>query len=166
VTDPEWSGGTEYEDVRTLTSPLTPAAIWPHIERIGGENGWYGFDWAWRARGAFDSLVGGVGIRRGRRDPAHLRTGDALDFWRVEEIIPGERLVLRAEMRLPGEALLEFRLEPDEDGGHTTIIQHARFRPRSLAGHLYWAVLLPVHAALFPRMLGKIARTAELANIE
>ena len=166
VTDPEWSGGTEYEDVRTLTSRLTAAAIWPHIERIGGENGWYGFDWAWRARGAFDSLVGGVGIRRGRRDPEHLRTGDALDFWRVEEIVPGERLVLRAEMRLPGEALLEFRLDPDEDGEHTTVTQHARFRPRSLAGHLYWGALLPVHGALFPRMLEKIVRAAELANPE
>lgn len=163
TTDPEWSGGSEYEDVRSTVSTLNAAAIWPHIERIGGENGWYGFDWAWRARGAVDSLVGGVGLRRGRRDPEHLRTGDALDFWRVEEIVPGERLVLRAEMRLPGEALLEFRLETDEDGD-TVVVQHARFRPRSLAGHVYWVLLLPVHAALFPRMLTKILQTAEAAN--
>lgn len=163
TTDPEWSGGTEYEDVRSATSGLAAAAIWPHIERIGGENGWYGFDWAWRARGIVDSLVGGVGIRRGRRDSEHLRTGDALDFWRVEEIVPGQRLVLRAEMRLPGEALLEFRLETDDEG-RTVVNQHARFRPKSLAGHVYWTVLLPIHAALFPRMLARIVATAEDAN--
>jgi len=162
ATDPEWSGGTEYEDVRHVTTALSRGAIWPHIERIGGENGWYGFDWAWRARGAIDSLIGGVGIRRGRRDPEHLRTGDALDFWRVEEVVPYARLVLRAEMRLPGEALLEFRLE--DAGNGTVVTQHARFRPRSLAGHVYWTVLLPLHSALFPRMLEKIRRAAEAAN--
>jgi hypothetical protein len=164
TTDPEWSGGTEYEDVRSDTSALSAAAIWPHIERIGGENGWYGFDWAWRARGAIDSLVGGVGIRRGRRDPEHLRTGDALDFWRVEAIVPGERLVLRAEMRLPGEALLEFRLEVED--GRTRVTQHARFRPKSLVGHVYWLALLPIHSALFPRMLKKILKAAEVAQPE
>jgi uncharacterized protein YbjT (DUF2867 family) len=164
TTDPEWSGGTEYEDVRSDTSALSTAAIWPHIECIGGENGWYGFDWAWRARGAIDSLVGGVGIRRGRRDPEHLRTGDALDFWRVEAIVPGERLVLRAEMRLPGEALLEFRLEVED--GRTRVTQHARFRPKSLVGHVYWLALLPIHSALFPRMLKKILKAAEVAQPE
>lgn len=159
ATDPSWSGGSMHEDVRSTRCARTPDEVWPVIERIGGETGWYGFDWAWRTRGIVDRLVGGVGLRRGRRDPERLRTGDALDFWRVEEVVHGKRLVLRAEMRLPGEAVLEFTVNP-EDGG-SRIVQHARFRPKSIAGHVYWFVLLPVHAALFPRMLANISRAAE-----
>lgn len=159
ATDPAWSGGSIHRDVRRSTCVRTPDEVWPVIERIGGRTGWYGFDWAWKARGFLDRLFGGVGLRRGRRDDEHLRVGDALDFWRVEDIVHGERLLLRAEMRLPGEALLEFRVTDHPCG--SMLEQTAKFRPKSIAGHLYWFAMLPIHAALFPRMLANIRRAAE-----
>jgi uncharacterized protein YbjT (DUF2867 family) len=159
ATDPSWSGGSVHRDIRTTTTTRAPGEVWPFIERIGGRTGWYGFDWAWKTRGFLDRLVGGVGLRRGRRDDAQLRVGDALDFWHV---VHGERLVLRAEMRLPGEALLEFRITPTETG--SLLEQCATFRPRSIAGHIYWFAMLPVHAALFPRMLANIRKAAERGN--
>lgn len=158
--DPQWAGGIEYQDVRSRHTGLSAASVWPALERIGGETGWYGFDWAWALRGAADRLVGGVGLRRGRRDPVRLRVGDGLDFWRVEVVDRPARLLLRAEMRLPGEALLEFALSSSE--GRTQVTQRALFRPRGLAGHAYWWSLWPVHALLFPRMLRSIVRAAEL----
>ncbi|MCX5076745.1 SDR family oxidoreductase [Streptomyces sp. NBC_00513] len=114
-TDPDWAGGSLYEDKRGLDVDASPDALWRVVEGIGGENGWYSFPLAWAVRGWLDRLVGGVGIRRGRRDASHLRVGDSLDFWRVEEIEPGRLLRLRAEMRLPGLAWLELRAEPDPD---------------------------------------------------
>ncbi|MFD9379008.1 SDR family oxidoreductase [Streptomyces sp. NPDC059999] len=114
-TDPDWAGGSLYEDNRGLDVDASPAALWRVVEGIGGENGWYSFPLAWAVRGWLDRLVGGVGIRRGRRDASHLRVGDSLDFWRVEEIEPGRLLRLRAEMRLPGLAWLELRADPDPD---------------------------------------------------
>jgi uncharacterized protein YbjT (DUF2867 family) len=158
--DPSWAGGTEYTDVRRERVALPPERVWPVIERIGGETGWYGFDWAWRLRGAIDRMVGGVGLRRGRRDPERLRVGDGLDFWRVELVDPPRQLRLRAEMRLPGLAYLQFSLAPMGDGV-LDVVQRASFRPRGLGGHLYWWVLLPVHALLFPRMLRKIVEQAQ-----
>jgi uncharacterized protein YbjT (DUF2867 family) len=157
--DPAWAGGIEYQDVRVRHASLSAADVWPCIERIGGENGWYGLDWAWGLRGAADRLVGGVGLRRGRRDPERLRVGDGLDFWRVEVVDRPLRLLLRAEMRLPGVALLEFTLSPGDEG--VKVSQRALFRPRGLAGHIYWWVLWPVHAVLFPRMLRHIVKAAE-----
>ncbi|MET9323522.1 SDR family oxidoreductase [Streptomyces sp. NPDC003038] len=114
-TDPDWAGGSLYTDRRALTVDASPAALWQVVEGIGGDSGWYSFPLAWAVRGWLDRLVGGAGIRRGRRDAARLRVGDALDFWRVEEIQPGRLLRLRAEMRLPGLAWLEMYTDPEPD---------------------------------------------------
>lgn len=115
-TDPGWAGGSLYTDRRELTVEAPTAALWRVVEGIGGENGWYSFPLAWAVRGWLDRIVGGVGIRRGRRDAARLRVGDSLDFWRVEEIEPGRLLRLRAEMRLPGLAWLELHADPPSPG--------------------------------------------------
>jgi uncharacterized protein YbjT (DUF2867 family) len=158
-TDPSWSGGTVYTDDRSVPVAASPAALWGVIEGVGGEHGWYSFPLAWSVRGWLDRAVGGVGLRRGRRDPHRLLVGEALDFWRVEEIEPGALLRLRAEMRLPGRAWLEMRADAG-DGGGTRYRQRAVFLPRGLAGHAYWAAIWPFHAAVFGGMARNIARTA------
>ncbi|MFH8568571.1 SDR family oxidoreductase [Streptomyces sp. NPDC017993] len=158
-TDPDWAGGSLYTDRRELPVDASPSALWRVIEGIGGDNGWYSFPLAWAIRGRLDRLVGGVGLRRGRRDAAHLRTGDSLDFWRVEEIEPGRLLRLRAEMRIPGLAWLE--MYADRDGsGRTRYRQRAIFHPHGLLGHLYWWSVSPFHAVVFGGMARNIARTA------
>ncbi len=129
------------------------------IEAIGGDNGWYSFPLAWAVRGRLDRLVGGVGLRRGRRDAARLRVGDSLDFWRVEEIVPGRLLRLRAEMRLPGLAWLEMEAGAD-DAGRTRYRQRAVFHPHGLLGHAYWWGVSPFHAVVFGGMARNIARAA------
>jgi len=139
------------------------AALWRVIEGIGGETGWYSFPAAWAVRGLLDRLAGGVGLRRGRRDPRHLLMGDALDFWRVEAIEPGSLLRLRAEMKLPGLAWLELSVGQDPDG-LTTYRQRAIFRPRGLAGHAYWRSISPFHGVVFGGMLTNITATAERAE--
>ncbi|MGW0466614.1 SDR family oxidoreductase [Streptomyces sp. NPDC003027] len=159
-TDPDWAGGSLYTDERERTVAASPQALWRVIEGIGGENGWYSFPLAWAVRGWFDRLLGGVGLRRGRRDAERLRVGDALDFWRVEEIERGGLLRLRAEMRLPGLAWLEMYAETDE-AGRTRYRQRALFHPRGLAGQLYWWSVAPFHAVVFGGMARTIARTAE-----
>ena len=116
-TDPDWAGGSLYDDGRQREVASSPAALWSVIEGIGGENGWYSFPLAWEVRGLLDRVVGGVGLRRGRRDPEHLYVGDALDFWRVEERRPEELLRLRAEMRLPGLAWLDLRVDRGRRAG-------------------------------------------------
>ncbi|MFF5972920.1 SDR family oxidoreductase [Streptomyces sp. NPDC012769] len=161
-TDPDWAGGSLYADERSRTVDTDPARLWRVIEGVGGENGWYSFPLAWAVRGWLDRLVGGVGLRRGRRDAQRLRVGDALDFWRVEEIERGRLLRLRAEMRLPGLAWLEMRAERD-DAGRTRYHQRALFHPRGLAGQLYWWSVSPFHAVVFGGMARNIARTAEKA---
>ncbi|MBO4206375.1 SDR family oxidoreductase [Micromonospora echinofusca] len=158
--DPGWSGGTAYTDLRERDVAAPPDALWRVIEGVGGEHGWYSFPLAWSVRGWLDRLVGGVGLRRGRRDPHRLHVGEALDFWRVEEIVPGELLRLRAEMRLPGRAWLEMRALPDGDG-RSRYVQRAVFLPRGLAGHAYWAAVAPFHAVVFGGMARNIARGAE-----
>ncbi|MFE6280882.1 SDR family oxidoreductase [Streptomyces sp. NPDC057877] len=158
-TDPDWAGGSLYTDRREMLVPATPEALWRVIEGIGGENGWYSFPLAWAARGWLDRLVGGVGLRRGRRDAHRLRVGDSLDFWRVEEIEPGRLLRLRAEMRLPGLAWLEMYAERDGDG-RTRYRQRALFHPRGLLGHAYWWGVSPFHALVFGGMARNIARAA------
>ncbi|SCE74994.1 Uncharacterized conserved protein YbjT, contains NAD(P)-binding and DUF2867 domains [Micromonospora haikouensis] len=158
--DPKWSGGTAYTDVRERAVRAPADALWRVIEGVGGENGWYSFPLAWAVRGWLDRLAGGVGLRRGRRDPHRLRVGEALDFWRVEEIVPGELLRLRAEMRLPGRAWLEMRAEPTGDGT-SRYVQRAVFLPRGLPGHAYWGAVLPFHAIVFGGMARNIARGAE-----
>ncbi|MBO4162817.1 SDR family oxidoreductase [Micromonospora antibiotica] len=157
--DPDWSGGTVYTDVREREVDAPPGALWRVIEGVGGEHGWYSFPLAWSVRGWLDRLVGGVGLRRGRRDPHHLQVGEALDFWRVEEIVPGELLRLRAEMRLPGRAWLELRAEP-AGAGRSRYVQRAVFLPRGLPGHLYWHSVAPFHAVIFGGMARNIANHA------
>jgi uncharacterized protein YbjT (DUF2867 family) len=158
-TDPDWAGGSLYTDVRERVADVPPAALWQVIEGIGGENGWYSFPLAWAVRGRLDRLFGGVGLRRGRRDARRLRAGDSLDFWRVEEIEPGRLLRLRAEMRLPGLAWLEMRVDGG-DGGAVRYRQRALFHPHGLLGHLYWWSVAPFHAAVFGGMARNIVRTA------
>ncbi|NBM16150.1 SDR family oxidoreductase [Streptomyces sp. GC420] len=158
-TDPDWAGGSLYTDERERPVDASPEALWEVIEGIGGENGWYSFPLAWAARGRLDRLVGGVGLRRGRRDAHRLRIGDSLDFWRVEEIEPGRLLRLRAEMRLPGPAWLEMYAGTDETG-RTRYRQRALFHPRGLLGHAYWWSVSPFHALVFGGMARNIALAA------
>ncbi|KJS63263.1 SDR family oxidoreductase [Streptomyces rubellomurinus] len=158
-TDPDWAGGSLYQDLRERTVTASPAAVWQVIEGIGGDNGWYSFPLAWALRGRLDRLLGGVGLRRGRRDPARLRVGDSLDFWRVEEIRPGRLLRLRAEMRLPGLAWLELSVTPDGDHG-TRYRQRALFHPHGLAGHAYWWAVAPFHTVVFGAMARNITERA------
>nr|WP_225447041.1 SDR family oxidoreductase [Streptacidiphilus sp. PB12-B1b] len=157
--DPQWAGGSLYQDLRELAVDASPQALWDVVEGIGGENGWYSFPLAWAVRGWMDRLVGGVGLRRGRRDQTRLRVGDSLDFWRVEELVPGRLLRLRAEMRLPGLAWLELGVDPDADGG-ARYRQLALFHPRGLAGHLYWWSVAPFHSVVFGGMARNIAGKA------
>jgi hypothetical protein len=158
--DPDWAGGSLYVDERTSVVNATPDALWRVIEGIGGTTGWYSFGGAWAVRGLADRLVGGAGLRRGRRDPVHLRPGDAVDFWRVEAIKPGELLRLRAEMKLPGLAWLELYVGRDPDG-RTTYRQRAIFQPRGLTGHAYWRSSALLHGAVFGEMARNIAAAAE-----
>ncbi|EPR77242.1 Nucleoside-diphosphate-sugar epimerase [Leifsonia rubra CMS 76R] len=158
--DPEWTGHTVYTDLRERHTPASPAALWAVVEGIGGENGWYSFPLAWALRGWLDKLVGGVGLRRGRRHPSTLNTGDALDFWRVESIDRGRSLRLRAEMKLPGRAWLELTVSESGDGG-SRYRQRAVFFPSGLGGRLYWLAILPFHGAIFSGMVNRIVAAAE-----
>ncbi len=158
-TDPQWSGGTVYRDIRTREVSASPEALWRVVTRIGGETGWYSFPLAWAIRGWLDRLVGGVGLRRGRRDADELYAGEALDFWRVEEIERFELLRLRAEMKLPGQAWLEMRIGDGPAGSYYE--QRAIFVPRGLAGHLYWWAVAPFHSIVFGGMARNMARAAE-----
>ncbi|GIH05613.1 NAD(P)-dependent oxidoreductase [Rhizocola hellebori] len=158
-TDPDWSGGSVYEDLRHRDVQASPEALWRVVTRIGGQTGWYSFPLAWALRGWVDRLVGGVGLRRGRRDPAELYVGEALDFWRVEEIEHSKLLRLRAEMRLPGVAWLELKVADSPAGSRYE--QRAIFVPKGLAGHLYWWSVAPFHALVFGGMARNMARAAE-----
>lgn len=165
--DPAWTGGSLYEDDRAVEVEAGTDAVWDVIEGIGGENGWYSFPLAWEVRGWMDRLVGGVGLRRGRRDPTRLRVGDSLDFWRVEELDRGSLLRLRAEMRLPGLAWLELSVTPEESvpgRPHCRYRQRALFHPRGLSGHAYWWAVSPFHSIVFGGMARNIARKAEAAG--
>jgi uncharacterized protein YbjT (DUF2867 family) len=162
--DPEWSGHTVFTDRREIHTRAAASAVWRVIEGIGGDNGWYSFPLAWAVRGWIDKAVGGVGLRRGRRNAARLNTGDALDFWRVEEIRRGSFLRLRAEMKVPGRAWLELSVAPDERGG-SNYRQRAVFFPQGLGGRLYWFSILPFHGVIFAGMARKITRTAEAQTV-
>jgi uncharacterized protein YbjT (DUF2867 family) len=159
-TDPDWSGGSLYQDIREHRCAADPRTLWDVIESIGGEHGWYSFPLAWSVRGWIDRLVGGVGLRRGRRDPRRLHVGEALDWWRVEHLDRPRLLRLRAEMLLPGRAWLELEVIPDGDGG-ARYRQRALFEPRGLAGHLYWTTIAPFHGIVFGGMVRNITGTAE-----
>ncbi|AYA15798.1 DUF2867 domain-containing protein [Streptomyces alfalfae] len=158
-TDPDWAGGSLYTDRRRITVDASREGLWRIIEGVGGDNGWYSFPLAWAVRGWLDRAVGGVGLRRGRRDAARLRVGDSLDFWRVEEIEPGRMLRLRAEMRLPGLAWLEMYADRDP-AGRVHYRQQAFFHPHGLLGHAYWWSVSPFHAVVFGGMARNIARAA------
>ena len=143
-----------------VRSPSTRAwARWRVLDSIGGRNGWYSLPLAWWARGFIDRAMGGVGLRRGRRNPDRLAVGDTVDFWRVEERIPEHLLRLRAEMKLPGLAWLEFTVEPTDEGA--CLRQRAIFHPRGLAGHAYWKSISPFHNVVFGSMARNIAKAAE-----
>ncbi len=158
-TDPAWSGGTVKLDRRERHVAALPHELFKVVTSIGGRQGWYVGDWLWSLRGALDSIVGGVGMRRGRLDQHELSVGDPLDFWRVEALVPGRLLRLRAEMRLPGDAWLQWEIEPD--GAGATITQTARFHPRGLVGLLYWIAVAPLHRFIFPGLLAGICADAE-----
>ena len=159
-TDPDWAGGSLYVDERSSIVAASKETLWRVIEGIGGENGWYSWSLAWRVRGILDRLQGGPGLRRGRRNPHDLQIGDALDWWRVEEIDDVKLLRLRAEMRLPGLAWLELIVDEDEDG-RTVFRQRALYHPSGLLGQLYWLSVTPFHGVVFGGMQRNIARTAE-----
>ena len=144
---------------RELRVAATPERVFAAVRRLGGRTGWLYMGWTWRVRGALDRLVGGVGMRRGRRDPVDLRPGDALDFWRVEAVEPPTLLRLRAEMKVPGRAWLQFEVREDE--GQSVLAQTAFFAPKGLAGLLYWYVLYPVHALIFSGLVRRLAARAE-----
>jgi len=139
--------------------PAPGTTVFKMISRLGGQTGWLFMNWAWVVRGWIDRLVGGVGLRRGRRDPEAIRIGDAIDFWRVEAVEPDRRLLLRAEMKLPGRAWLQFEVQPFE-GGQTRLVQTAFFAPKGLSGLAYWYLLYPIHRMIFAGMIRNLARRA------
>jgi uncharacterized protein YbjT (DUF2867 family) len=158
-----WGGvrfGRRLIDRRRVHVAVEPRAAFAPIERIGGRTGWYHADWLWKLRGWVDLAVGGVGLRRGRRHPRTLLPGDAVDFWRVEDVKPPSLLRLRAEMKLPGQAWLQFEVEPDSSGTGAWITQTAIFDPLGLLGPLYWHSVWPLHNWVFGGMLRNIARAA------
>lgn len=164
MTDPNWSGGTFYVDERTQEYRGDPKNLWKVIEEIGGDNGWHSFPLAWEVRGIFDRLVGGVGMRRGRRNKTKLREGETVDFWRVQEKVDGEMLLLVAEMKLPGEASLLLSIEDGETNDVKIFHLLANFRPKGLAGHIYWWAIRPFHRIVFGSMVRNIPREAELIS--
>lgn len=159
-TDPHWARGDLYVDDRTTVVAAPPDALWQVIEGIGGASGWYSWKLAWRVRGILDRLWGGPGLRRGRRSPHDLQIGDVVDWWRVEEILDGELLRLRAEMRIPGRAWLDLGIEID-DRGRTAFRQRAVYAPRGLLGRAYWWAVWPFHGFVFGGMQRNIAASAE-----
>jgi uncharacterized protein YbjT (DUF2867 family) len=158
-----WGGlkfGSRLVDSRAAWVPLKPNQAFRPITRIGGKSGWYYGDHLWKARGVLDRLVGGPGMRRGRRHPEFLVPGDTLDFWRVEAVEPGRLLRLAAEMRLPGRAWLQFEVTPEGTG--SLIRQTALFDPVGLAGLIYWYGLWGIHQLVFGGMLRGLVRAAEI----
>lgn len=145
---------------RVPLEDVSKEALFRTFCSIGGEEGWFGYDWLWKIRGGMDKLIGGAGLNRGRRDAQKLRVGESVDFWRVEELIPNERLLLRAQMKLPGKAWLEFKLQDD------VFIQTAYFYPRGLWGRFYWYLLTPLHYLVFRNMIRSIYQEAKNAHSE
>lgn len=167
-TTKSWGGvrfGRRLIDRRRIHVDVKPAAAFAPIERIGGQTGWYFANWLWKLRAAIDLIFGGVGMRRGRRNPWMLQVGDALDFWRVEAIEPPALLRLRAEMKLPGRAWLQFEVEPAENDHGSWITQTAMFDPVGLLGPLYWYMVWPLHQWVFAGMLRQIARATEQPTV-
>jgi hypothetical protein len=158
--DPEWAGEAIYKDIRIGFTSASNKNLWKTIEKIGGNNGYYGTDLFWKLRGAMDKTIGGVGLRRGRRDPNNLKVGDSLDFWRVESIQPNKSLKLYAEMILPGKAWLELNIKEINNNRNELTIE-ASFAPRGIGGHLYWWSVKPFHNLIFPIMLKNIISSSK-----
>lgn len=148
------------QEVRTLLTDVSPESLFQSFIRIGGENGWLSWNWAWKVRGWIDSLAGGPGLKRGRRSPEELEEGESLDFWRVEKIDEPQLLRLKAEMKMPGKAWLQW--ETKVEGNQTRLIQTAVFIPRGLWGQIYWYSLYPAHLFLFSDMAHKIVALAKV----
>lgn len=157
--DPDWAGRTVYTDERSEMTTTSPERLWAVITGIGGENGWYSTPLLWAVRGWMDKVAGGVGLARGRRSRSRVAPGDVIDFWRVETVEEGRMLRLRAEMKVPGQAWLELRVTPADEGSRYD--QRAVFFPRGLAGRLYWLAVLPFHGFVFRGMANRITATAE-----
>ena len=157
------ASGLVLRDERVRASRATPELLFKAVERIGGTTGWYYGNGLWRLRGMLDRMFGGVGLRRGRRHPEEVVPGDAVDFWRVEELVPGRLLRLRAEMKVPGAAVLEFEVSPRAGGG-SELAQRASFVPNSAWGRFYWDAMRPLHAFVFRGMADGIVRAAEASS--
>ena len=160
-TDPHWSGGIVLDDCREVDTDAPVERVFQAVNGVGGRRGWYVAEPFWDLRGFADRLLGGPGMRRGRRHPDRMRVGDAVDFFRVEEVVPNRLVRLRAEMRVPGAAWLEWTMEPTATG--TRLVQKARFHPRGVWGRAYWYGLLPIHHVIFQRLAERLAATAEAA---
>lgn len=160
--DASFAGGTVFQADYAATLDAAPARVWETVQRIGGDTGWYAGNLLWRVRGFVDKLLGGPGLARGRRDALLLSEGDSVDFWRVLAVEPSRRLLLLAEMKLPGAATLDLRLRPVEGGlgNGTELLLLTSFQPRGLWGLAYWWAMWPAHGLLFPAMLRNIARAA------
>jgi hypothetical protein len=163
--DSAYAGGKIMDTAYRIRCADSPEKVWIPVQEIGGERGWYFAQFLWMLRGFLDRLVGGVGLRRGRRHPTKLLPGDHLDFWRVLAVEPCRRLLLVAEMKVPGEATLEFSLIPNPDGS-AEVRQICRFRPKGLFGILYWYALFPFHIFIFKGMLRSMARAFKLRILE
>ena len=146
-------------EIRSCRSAASPTETFQAFASLGGKTGWLFWNWAWSLRGLLDRLVGGPGLRRGRRHPTEIEPGDAIDFWRVEKVEPPQLLRLRAEMKVPGRAWLQWETVPNGSG--TQLVQTAIFEPIGLAGHLYWNLLYPIHKLIFSGMVHAIATRAE-----
>lgn len=160
--DPSWAGGVRFEDVRLRRTRVPREYVFDVVRSIGGSYGWFSPRLLWSARGAVDKLTGGIGAGRGRRHPIELSVGDPVDLWRVDAIEAPRLLRLRAEMRVPGVAWHEYRVL--DDGVATILEQRSLFEPRGLWGRVYWFLLAPMHAVLYPRMVRRIVREAEASH--
>jgi uncharacterized protein YbjT (DUF2867 family) len=163
--DPHWAGGKVYHDLQHVESSASADRVFATVSGIGGARGWYVANSLWALRGLLDKLLGGVGMRRGRRDADELRVGDALDFFRVEVIDPPHLLRLRAEMKVPGDAWLEWAVSTDPDGT-ATLRQLATFHPRGVAGRAYWWALLPIHKIIWKRLANRLVALTELRELQ
>ena len=158
-TDPVWSGGKILVERREIVTSASEDALMKTICSVGGDNGWFAFNWLWAIRGFVDKLLGGVGLRRGRRHPTDLRVGDTVDFFKVTSVTEN-RLQLLAEMRVPGHAWLEWNVKRMENGD-SLVTQQALFVPKGVLGRAYWYVLLLPHIVIFSRMLNNLVEKAE-----
>ncbi len=145
---------------RSMLVDLPPDMVFRAYTGIGGTRGWFYMDWAWALRGWFDKLIGGVGIRRGRRHPDDIRAGESLDFWRVEAVEKDRLLRLRAEMKVPGKAWLQFESAPQD--GKTLLTETAYYAPRGFWGFVYWYAMWPFHAFLFDGLIRRLAARARM----